>query len=234
LDEFCKEFYKKNTSDERIHPIIDVVVNTYLEKLTEEQQVEFKSLIQSYIRLYSYISQISSFGEIHWEKTFVFLRFLNKKLPKGKDERISVLDSVNLDSLRIQMIGESNLSLEEKTGELEPISNEGGKGKDETPMELLSEIIKKVNETYGTELSDKDRILPHVFQKMAQNEELQKVFLGNNSLDVKKEEFKRVFKDEMVDYHSDRLEFYKNVMNPKVFPVLIDYMFNQYLQGRML
>jgi hypothetical protein len=69
---------------------------------------------------------------------------------------------------------------------------------------------------------------------MAQNEELQKVFLGNNSLDVKKEEFKRVFKDEMVDYHSDRLEFYKNVMNPKVFPVLIDYMFNQYLQGRML
>ena len=235
LDEFCKEFYKKNTSDERIHPIIDVVVNTYLEKLTEEQQVEFKSLIQSYIRLYSYISQISSFGEIHWEKTFVFLRFLNKKLPKGKDERISVLDSVNLDSLRIQMIGESNLSLEEKTGELEPISNEGGKGKDETPMELLSEIIKKVNETYGMELKDEDRItIDVVYQKLTQNEDLQKVFLGNNSPDVKKEELKRVFKDEMVDYTNDRMDFYKNVMNPKVLPILIDFLFSQYSQGRML
>jgi type I restriction enzyme R subunit len=235
LDEFCKEFYKKNTSDERIHPIIDVVVNTYLEKLTEEQQVEFKSLIQSYIRLYSYISQISSFGEIHWEKTFVFLRFLNKKLPKGKDERISVLDSVNLDSLRIQMIGESNLSLEEKTGELEPISNEGGKGKDETPMELLSEIIKKVNETYGMELKEEDRItIDVVYQKLAQNEDLQKVFLGNNSSDVKKEELKRVFKDEMVDYTNDRMDFYKNVMNPKVLPILIDFLFSQYSQGRML
>lgn len=235
LDEFCKEFYKKNTSDERIHPIIDVVVNTYLEKLTEEQQVEFKSLIQSYIRLYSYISQISSFGEIHWEKTFVFLRFLNKKLPKGKDERVSVLDSVNLDSLRIQMIGESNLSLEEKTGELEPISNEGGKGKDETPMELLSEIIKKVNETYGMELKDEDRItIDVVYQKLTQNEDLQKVFLGNNSPDVKKEELKRVFKDEMVDYTNDRMDFYKNVMNPKVLPILIDFLFSQYSQGRML
>jgi type I restriction enzyme R subunit len=235
LDEFCKEFYKKNDSDEKLHPIIDVVVNTYVEKLTEEQQVEFKSLIQSYIRLYSYISQISSFGEIHWEKTFVFLRFLNKKLPKGKDERISVLDSVNLDSLRIQMIGESNLSLEVKTGELEPISNEGGKGKDETPMELLSEIIKKVNETYGMELKDEDRItIDVVYQKLTQNEDLQKVFLGNNSSDVKKEELKRVFKDEMVDYTNDRMDFYKNVMNPKVLPILIDFLFSQYSQGRML
>jgi type I restriction enzyme R subunit len=235
LDEFCKEFYKKITSDERIQPIINVVVKTYEEKLSDEQKIEFKSLIQSFIRLYSYISQISSFGEVHWEKTYIFLRTLNKKLPKGKDDKVSVLDSINLDSLRIQMMGESNLSLEEKTGELEPISNEGGKGKDETPMELLSEIIKKVNETYGMELKDEDRItLGRVYQSLSQNVDLQKVFLGNNSPDVKKEEFKRVFKEEMVDYHSDRQMFYKNVMNPKVLPVLIDYLFNQYSKGRML
>jgi hypothetical protein len=66
--------------------------------------------------MYSYISQISNFGDIHWEKNFVFLPMLNKKLPKEDSERISVLDSVDLDSFRIQKIGESKLVLEDEIG----------------------------------------------------------------------------------------------------------------------
>ena len=89
IDEFCKEFYSSSESDERLHPIIDVVVDTYNERLNEEEQDEFKSKIQSFIRMYSYISQISSFGEVKWEKSYVFLRFLNKKLPKRESERVS-------------------------------------------------------------------------------------------------------------------------------------------------
>jgi len=85
------------------------------------------------------------------------------------------------------------------------------------------------------EIKDEDRIsVEHVYQNLVQNEELQKVFLGNNSPDVKKEEFKRVFKEEMVDYHSDRLDFYKKVMDPKVLPILIDHLLQQYVQGKML
>ena len=118
LDEFCKEFYSNSESDEKLHPIIDTVVDTYNERLNEEEQDEFKSKIQSFIRMYSYISQISSFGEVKWEKSYVFLRFLNKKLPKKESERVSVVDSVDLDSLRIQMMGETNLSLVEEQGEV--------------------------------------------------------------------------------------------------------------------
>jgi type I restriction enzyme R subunit len=81
--------------------------------------------------MYSYISQISSFGEVKWEKSYVFLRFLNKKLPKRESERVSVVDSVDLDSLRIQMMGETNLSLVEEQGEVYGISGESGKRKDE-------------------------------------------------------------------------------------------------------
>ena len=129
IDEFCKEFYSDSDSDQKLHPIIDVVVDTYNERLNEEEQDEFKSKIQSFIRMYSYISQISSFGEVKWEKSYVFLRFLNKKLPKRETERISVVDSVDLDSLRIQMMGETNLSLVEEQGEVYGISGESGRGK---------------------------------------------------------------------------------------------------------
>jgi hypothetical protein len=30
------------------------------------------------------------------------------------------------------------------------------------------------------------------------------------------------------------MDFYKNVMNPKVLPILIDFLFSQYSQGRVL
>ena len=62
-DEFCKEFYKRTETDQKLQPIINVVVDKFKDSLDTESQEDFKSKIQSYIRLYSYISQISSFGE---------------------------------------------------------------------------------------------------------------------------------------------------------------------------
>jgi type I restriction enzyme, R subunit len=228
VDEFCKEFYRHSDSDEKLHPIIDVVVDNFKDSLDEEQQGEFKSMIQSYIRLYSYISQISSFTEVDWEKTYVFLRFLNKKLPKGLTERISIIDSVDLDSLRIQMIGESNLSLEDKEGDLQPISGEIGSMVEEE-RELLSEIIDKINSVYGIELREEDKYyLQNVDKKITENVEMKKVMLGNNSEDVKKEFYKDLFKDKMIDYTGERMEFYKKVMDDKVLPVLVDVMYKNY------
>ena len=228
IDEFCKEFYSSSVSDQKLHPIIDVVVDNYNEKLNEEEQDDFKSKIQSFIRMYSYISQISSFGEIKWEKSYVFLRFLNKKLPKRETEQISVIDSVDLDSLRIQMIGESNLTLVEEQGEVFGISGESCKGKDEEEKILLSDIIQKINEVFGENLGEEDRVtLEQVQQRLNSHSELKKVVNGNNTEDVKKEYFNSLFKDTVIDYHGDRMDFYKNVMNKNIFPMLVDFMYKE-------
>jgi type I restriction enzyme R subunit len=228
VDEFCKEFYKRTDSDEKLHPIIDVVVDRFKDSLDSVNQEEFKSKIQSYIRLYSYISQISNFSEVSWEKTYVFLRFLNKKLPKGITEKINVVDSVDLDSLRIQMIGESTLSLEDKTGELEPPSSGvGGHGEEE--KELLSEIIDRINSVYGLDLRDEDKVdLQNVEKRMEKDDEMKKVFLGNNSEDVKQDFFEKQLKDKFVDYTGERLDFYKKVTEKRVFDMLLNTMYQNY------
>jgi type I restriction enzyme, R subunit len=229
IDEFCKEFYKQTDSDQNLHPIIDVVVDTYLERLNKEEQDEFKSKIQSFIRLYSYISQISSFGVVEWEKSYVFLRFLNKKLPKYESEKITLVDTVDLDSLRIQMMGESVLTLEDQVGELQPISDSGGGIRDEELLVPLSEIIDKINSVYGVELGDEDKVdLEHVKSRMSKNEDMMKVMKGNNTDDVKKDYFKDLFKDMVIDYYGDRIDFYKKVMDDRVLPMLMDVMYNDY------
>ncbi|NVK75106.1 MAG: type I restriction endonuclease subunit R [Oceanospirillaceae bacterium] len=232
LDEFCKEFYSDSDSDARLHPIIDVVVDAFNESLTEEQQDDFKSKIQSFIRLYSYISQISGFAEVKWEKSYAFLRFLNKKLPKKESEKVSITEAVDLDSLRIQLIGESNLSLVEEQGEVYGIDGSSGGGKDEEPKVLLAEVIEKINTVFGANLGEEDRVTLELIQtRLNDNAELKKVINGNNSEDAKKDYFKSLFGDTVVDYHGDRIDFYKNVMDNKVFPMLVEFMYEQVVRN---
>lgn len=229
VDRFCKEFYKQTETDEKLHPIIDEVVKSWKALDDEDQQMEFKSKIQSFSRLYSYISQIMTFAEVRWEKLYVFLRYVNKKLPKGETEKIDLSDSVDLDSLRLQMMGESNLSLEDKKGELYPMGDDGSGRVSEPEYDLLSQIIKRINEVYGIELSDEDKVdLQHVADRMKQNSELQSVMVGNNTEDDKKDFFKKVVKDEVSEYYGDRLDFYKKIMNNKVFPMILEGMYREF------
>jgi type I restriction enzyme R subunit len=235
INNFCEEFYKKSETDEKLHSIVDEVVENWKRLETEEQKEEFKSTIQSFIRLYSYISQITKFTEIRWEKLYVFLRFLNKKLPKREGDPISLTDVIDLGSLRIQYIGKEKLTLEDKSGELDPISETGSKSQTEEERELLSQIIKKINEVYGTELKDEDKIcLISVGDKLFKNSELEGIVRGDNSHDDKKDFFVNTFKDYIGDYYSERMDFYKKVNNPKILPMLIDVMFNDYLRQKNL
>jgi type I restriction enzyme R subunit len=235
INHFCEEFYKKSDTDEKLHSIVDDVVENWKKLETEEQKEEFKSTIQSFIRLYSYISQITKFTEIRWEKLYVFLRFLNKKLPKKDGDKLTLTDTIDLGSLRIQYIGREKLTLESVVGELDPLYETGSKSQIEEEKELLSQIIKKINEVYGTELKEEDKIcLISVGDKLFNNSELDSIVRGDNSHDDKKDYFVNTFKDYIGDYYSDRMDFYKKVNNPKILPMLIDVMFNDYLKQKNL
>jgi type I restriction enzyme R subunit len=234
IERFCMEFYKKTETDQRLHPIIDEVIENWKMLESDELREDFKSDIQSFCRLYSYISQITTFTEVRWEKLFVFLKFLNKKLPKREGEKIKISDSVDLDSLRIQMIGESKLYLEERIGELNPMSDSGGSYSPED-KELLSQIIKRVNDIFGVDLNEEDKVdLKNISSRMVQNAELESIMVGNNTEDDKKDFFSSMFKDLIGDYYGDRLEFYKKVIDPKIFPMIIDGMYQEYRRNKKL
>ncbi len=77
---YVDTFYREDIPIEELQGILDTVVEEWNE-LEEEEQENFRSHIQSFIRLYGYISQIISFQPIDLEKLYIFLRGLNKKLP---------------------------------------------------------------------------------------------------------------------------------------------------------
>ena len=226
LDEFCKVFYSRNSKTPEIQYYINEVIDRYNERLNEEEKEEFKSKIQSYLRMYSYISQISNFTEVHWEKTYVFLTFLNKKLPKRGTEGVSILGEVDLDSFRIQKIGETRLELEDGEGVLDPISSESGKKMGEEEKELLSQIIQKINDLFGSGLKEDDKVTVDLMrEELRTNTDVSKVLNGDNSEDVKRDYFNRKVKDMIIDIYSDKFDLYKKLMNDQVFPQFVSYLY---------
>jgi hypothetical protein len=129
-------------------------------------------------------------------------------------------------------MSETSLSLVEEQGEVYGISGKAGKGKTEEEKVLLSDIIERVNEVFGINLVEEDRVTIELIQNRLQsNQEVIKVINGNNTEDVKKEHFNKVFRDTVIDYHGDRIDFYKNVMNPNVFPMLMEFMYREMVRG---
>jgi type I restriction enzyme R subunit len=140
-----------------------------------------------------------------------------------------------LNSLRIQYVGKEKLLLEDIQGELDPMSDTGSKKIGEEEKELLSEIIKRINEVFGMDLKEEDKLcLQNVGTKLVNNSELDVIVRGDNSYDDKKDFFINTFKDYIGDYYSERMDFYKKVNNPKVLPMLIDVMFNDYMRHKKL
>ena len=81
LNQFCEVFYDADQPDELQQGILDGVVKQWRE-LERDDREQFRSTLQSYIRLYGYISQLINFTDVALEKLYVFGRPLNKKLPK--------------------------------------------------------------------------------------------------------------------------------------------------------
>ena len=218
VDEFCKIFYDGTIPKEAFQPILGRVVDKWKQIEEEEQRELFRSNIQSYIRLYGYITQIMTFKDIELEKLFVFVSNLNKKLPKrSKPDVLDILNSIDLESFRIQQTFSGKIDLEsgEKGGKLKGIDVGGSKTTDIPEFDLLSHIISQINDVYGKELSEQDRLdLETMKNKVYQDESLQKVMLGENSETNKKQKFDDVLDKTIMSFFNERFDFFKKVDDP--------------------
>src|SRR5690606_35563938 len=113
---------------------------------TEITQDNFKHALQTFCRLYSFLTQIMPFTDLELEKFFAYSRFLLKVLPrKNQVDRFKLGDEVSLEYYRLQKIAEQNIAMESK-GEfgLEGMDGAGIRMNKEE-KEALSEIINVLN-----------------------------------------------------------------------------------------
>ncbi len=227
--EFAEIFFNPKEKLEMMQPILDRVVSTFRNK-DEDEREDFRALLQSFIRLYGFISQLVTFADTGLEKLFVFCKNLNRKLPK-RDNRLpyEVRDAVDLDSFRIQKTYEGSLKIKDDDGELKGISSGIGKHIEEE-KEYLSNIIKALNDIFGTDLTNEDKIdVEMIKKKVAEHEELKTVMENkNNTVDNKKYKFNEVLDNIILDFVHTKLNLYKKLTDKNVNEYLKKELFKHY------
>ena len=214
-----------------LQPPLNQVVAKWKEIGDAAIQAEFKSLIQSYVRLYAYISQIITFEDVELEKLFIFLKYVNKKLPKGDPGFVDISGAVELSSLRIQKIGEYKLSLQDQAGVLDPMSAEGYGKKQEEPLDFLSEIVRKLNEIYGANITEEEKQdLSNLRTRTHEHKELRAVMNGDNSETNKRRKFEEVIGEIALSYINNRVEFYNKLENPMIRELVVEEFWREYVK----
>jgi len=229
VNRFCEVFFDLRRDEGNLHPMLDRVVDNFVRIEDNEIREDFRSKIQSYIRMYGYLSQIINFSDIELEKTFVFLKYLNKKLPKRQVDYFDISDTIDLDSLRIQKIHEHIEGLVREDSILNPPQFESTGVKD-PEYDFLSEIISQVNNTYGVNLTEEDKLdLSRLSKRLIDDPEVHKYMNGDNTEDNKQTFFKQQFEGVMVDFINERFDFYKKMDdNPSMKNLIFKMMYKDY------
>lgn len=154
------ELFLGEADRSELDPILDRCASEYLE-FDEDDQVEFKSKAKAFVRTYSFLSLVLPFTNIGWEKLSLFLGLLLPKLPSPREDDLAagILETIDMDSYRIEKRQELRIALADDDGELEPVPTGAGGGKPDPELERLSEILNQFNDLFGNiEWDDADRI----------------------------------------------------------------------------
>ncbi|MBU4016817.1 DEAD/DEAH box helicase family protein [Patescibacteria group bacterium] len=214
---FAKVFFKRGATQEKLHPLLDTIVVEYL-KREKKERVDFREQIKNYIRLYAFLSQIVSFKDVNLEKLYAFLRMLARKLPPDKDRLpVEITDNVNMDTYRIQQISNGSIELEKATGELKPMEGLGtGKGAGDE-KEFLSLIIEEVNERFGTDFTDGDKVFFAELETRLTGNQTLNQSAKTNTKDALKLVFAHIFEDQLHTMVESNFDIYKKIVENAEF-----------------
>ncbi len=140
---------KGNLGDHgRIHAVLDPAIDRYF-ALSDDEQSRFRDAVNRFVRTYSFLSQIVAFTDVKLERDYVFCKALAAFLKDPTYMGVDLGSEVELTYLRMDETFAGPVSLTETEGEVSTISDGTGRRHD-PDEELLSEIIERVNERFGT------------------------------------------------------------------------------------
>lgn len=146
--------------------------------LEPERQDMFKSTLARFNRIYSFITQVCRLFDKDIHKFSVYAKFLAMQLPKGGGEKVYVDDKVLLEYYRLEKDFEGTIELEATEEGFRPITGEAGRR--EKKKDPLTIIIDKINERYGTNFTEMDKVLLQIENDYANQDKWQSYAKNND------------------------------------------------------
>lgn len=209
------ERYINGADRDTLDPILDGAVANYLTDLDEDGQVDFKGKAKAFVRTYNFLAAILPYTSADWEKLSIFLNFLIPKLPAPKEEDLSkgILETIDMDSYRVEVKAKMALQLADEDAEIGPVPTSGGGRKPEAELDHLSNIIRTFNEQFGNiEWKDADKIGKVISEEIPEKVAADKAYqnaMRNSDKQNARIEHDKALQRVMMDLLSDHTELFK-------------------------
>lgn len=212
-NEFSEIYFRDNDNKELLNGILDRVIEKYINEFDSDQQEVFKQDIKQFTHLYRFLSQIITFRDVELEKLYVFLVALYKKLPYAIAKLpYDVLSEIELDSYKIQYQYTTSLKLESSNSDEKGLTSSEAQPGGEEEYDFLTNIIKTLNDTFGLDLTDEDKVeFYRMKDNVYSNEELMKFFNANNTKDNIQDRFNEEIDNELLNFINTKLELYNKL-----------------------
>lgn len=205
-----------------LYHLTDYAVERYRAMEEGEKQDEFKKGLRSWTKLYAFLAQIMPFTDSDLEKFYAYAKLLQTRLPKRDlSEALHLDDEVALEYYRLQKIKDGVIPLEKgEEGELSGVTEAGLKRpKDEEAP--LSEIINVLNDRFGTEFEEADRLFFEQIEAELIEDETLQTQAKVNKIDTFKFAFNDKFIDKLIGRMDQNQEIFEKILEDKMFGDLV-------------
>lgn len=214
LEGFARVFYRPRArltarDHEEVHRHLDPARDRWVHWDDEDATDKWRGQLDAYVTLYAFLSQVMPFTDRDLEIRYSFGRLLRKRLPRDRREQVSLEGDVDLEYYRLARTGSADIVLAQgQVGEVRgPTAVGTGQAKDEDVR--LADIIDILNERFGTDFKEHDRLLFDQVIADGVSDETVKQRARANSF----ENFALSIKDKIQDLMIDRMDRNQDIVS---------------------
>lgn len=178
-----------NALSAALAPVVDrftkklQAAQTEKDRASEDSLLDFRKTVESFIKAYSFLSQLYNYGDTDIEKTFIFLKLLIRLIRGGVDPINIDLTQVELKALGIKKGDSAKLSLAQgESIALDPIDEQGTGQVHDPVLIALREAVEQLNTLWDDETftdADSNGIAIWVAGKAAEQKDIQQQATAN-------------------------------------------------------
>jgi type I restriction enzyme R subunit len=233
VEAFAAVFYKPRAVMEKVYAALKPVVDRVAAG-GEEDRREFRGLLNRYCDLYAFLGQIIPFADPDLEQLYQFCRCLLRVLPVPREEQPRELKKfVDVNTIRLVQAARERISPEVGKGVLEHHEPGPTAGKPEEVLEPLSEILKLLNDRFGTNFAEEDKqFLETLEEKLDADVGMASSFAVNTRENARLT-FDHKVRDHVQDMIDTNFKFFKQINDkPEFANFLNDLLFDRYAERR--
>ena len=243
VEAFARIFYKlPNRQNAKDHAELNrwaqPCVDRYDGLTEDDDRTKFRDKLSAFVKLYSFLSQVMPYADPELEKLFSFGKFTLPLLKYGGDDSaVDLSGDVSLKYYRMDRVFSGAIELKEGEAEYVKSPTDVGSRKAEEDRIQLSELIKVLNEKFGTDFTEEDRLFfEQIREKASKDQDVIDTALAN-PLDKFQLGIRKMIEEFMIERMSENDAIVTKYMGDNkfqaaAFPILAKAIFDSIHAGK--